>query len=194
MKKMLVLLLSISTLYATQEPENPVGPEMGINIPMQEQVDISKNVTLEEKVTTDAEKMRNKINGFLESEEVKAVQSATLTIAKTGWGLTKSLFYDEQSGPNYRNIGIAATFISIIAAKRYFFGLGGLKRQMQQNQAHLIKLNQKNQAALMEQHQATQELIANSMRILNNNLTNKEIAANARLNELASKMSAQTVK
>jgi len=117
-----MLLLSINALYAADSSkENEYPDQNAMTKPLLTQQAPDKKVKLEEIVAIKAEEVLGKINNFFESEETKAVQSAAALIAQTGWGYTKSFFYNEKDGILYRNICVVGALGGLYYLKKNAF-------------------------------------------------------------------------
>jgi hypothetical protein len=132
MKKIAIVLFSVSALYALEkdivDQEYPDQNAMVKPLPV-EHAPAVKNQDLEQKVSREAEKMYDKFNDYMHSEENKAIVDAVLYAGNIVWQRARAVFHDGKE-VKYGNVSLALALATGYVLGRRFSGIGKMRKQI----------------------------------------------------------------
>jgi len=126
MKNLVMLMLSINALYAADsKKENEYSDPNAMLKPS----------PTEHAPHDEAQKMYDKFNDYLHSDETKYLVGAALTAGRTAWGYVKPVFWNEKADtPKNGNI-----FLAMAIGGAYWLGLRHRNRAMLNQMKSLLK-------------------------------------------------------
>lgn len=119
MKKLVMVLLGVGTLCATQEDE--------------------QKKSVEESITRQGERIHDTLNDFMRSEENKMIVDTVLYAGRVAWERTRTIFYDGKE-VKYGNVSLALAIGLGYVLGRRFSGIGRIRRQLNELRGEVDKL------------------------------------------------------